>query len=63
MSVTLRCLACDSAELVKPRRLHKKSIITCRDCGEIGHYAVLLEAAGMRLLADLQNKLSVLQAG
>ncbi|HDS1734665.1 hypothetical protein [Pseudomonas sp. BP8] len=63
MSVTLRCLNCDSERLVKPARLHKKSIISCRDCGEIGHYGVLVEAAGMRLLADIQHKLAVLKAG
>ncbi|NWC81838.1 hypothetical protein EGJ09_02420 [Pseudomonas sp. p106] len=63
MSVTLKCLECDGQDLVKPGRLHRKSIITCRECNAIAQYGDLLEAAGRRLLAELQQQLAGLKAG
>ncbi|MBF8745364.1 hypothetical protein E2H86_15850 [Pseudomonas putida] len=60
MSVTLKCLECDAADIVKPDRPHKKSIVTCRACGAIAVYADVLEATGQRLMAELQRKLASL---
>ena len=58
MSITLRCLNCDGQHLVKPARLHRRSILTCRRCSAIGHYGDLMEAAGARLLEDLRRQLA-----
>ncbi|WP_205299837.1 MULTISPECIES: hypothetical protein [unclassified Pantoea] len=63
MSVTLRCLKCDGQDLVKPVRLHRKSILTCRTCNAIALYGDLLEASGRRLMADLQEQLASMRAG
>lgn len=57
MSLTLRCLKCDGKQLVQPTRLHRKSLITCRGCGALGHHGDLVEAAGRRLMAMLKQQL------
>jgi len=63
VSVTLRCLKCEGQELVKPTRLHRKSILTCRTCSAIALYGDLLEAAGQRLMADIKQRLPLMNVG
>ncbi|UXH38151.1 hypothetical protein [Pseudomonas promysalinigenes] len=63
MSVTLRCLKCEGEEFTKPRRLYRKSVLTCHRCNTIALYGDLLEAAGQRLMADLKVQLSRLKTG
>jgi len=57
MSLTLRCLKCDGKQLNQPARLHRKSRVTCKDCGALSHYGNLVEAAGLRLVAKLRQQL------
>jgi len=57
MSLTLRCLKCNGEQLVQPTRLHRKSLITCRSCGALSQHGDLVEAAGLRLLAQLKQQL------
>lgn len=63
MSVTLRCLNCDGNDLLRPERLNRKAILTCRRCCAIAMYGDLLEAEGRRLMAEIKQRLPLLEAG
>ncbi|ORL53312.1 hypothetical protein B7H18_02675 [Pseudomonas putida] len=63
VSVKLRCLKCGGQDLVRPKRLNKKSILTCRGCSAIANYGDLMEAEGRRLIADIRQRLPLLEAG
>lgn len=62
MDVTLKCFECGGEDLVKPRRLNRKAILTCRQCAAIALYGDLLEAQGRRLMAELKQRLPLLEA-
>lgn len=63
VSFTLRCLKCGGQDLVRPLRLNKKAILTCRGCAAIANYGDLMEAEGRRLIADIRQRLPLLEAG
>jgi len=43
--------------------LNKKAILTCRGCAAIANYGDLMEAEGRRLIADIRQRLPLLEAG
>ena len=61
VSVTLRCPKCGGQDLVIPRRLNKKAILTCRGCAAIANYGDLMQAEGRRLIADIRQRLALLE--
>ncbi|AVD91181.1 hypothetical protein C4Q27_01375 [Pseudomonas sp. SWI36] len=61
VSGTLRCLKCGGQDLVTPIKLNKKAILTCRRCGAIANYGDLMQAEGRRLIADIRQRLPLLE--